>query len=704
VSKPEGKARSPVDEGQRARQLWARFEYHKRRGHTFYVEQAREAENFTLGAGRQWSEEEHNANDKKGKLSVELNHVLPAVTSAVGYQINNRMDIKLRPRGRGADEEKARVLQKVVMQVADNCGLHDLETDVFEDGAIQQRGFYQVSLDYSESVFGELKIYVLDPMDVIIDSDAKSYDPDDWADVRTLRHYTRDQVRQKYGEDVARKLDNLPPAEDDSDFGDDESDDLPRNKFGMDTMYSEHLEDHEKQARWQIIETQEWEWSAKTKVAIFPQGDVRIIESAPPEKLQEYAAQGAALTTRPMRRVRIAVSTREHVLFDEISPFPFIDIVPFFWFFRRGQTIGMVDNAISPQQVQNKAISQFIHIIATAAGSGWITEENSLSNMDAAELERRGGEAGLHIEVHAGKQFPKRIDPPPAPEGLKELVTSMPMFLQQITGVNAAMQGVTEGAESGIALQSRQHAAQQQLARPLANLARTRRMLAKRIVWIVQNYYDYPRIFRITEEDARGLPKNVELPVNQEMPDGTILNDLTIGEYDMKVDSVPTTVTFENGEFVQVMEMRKEGVPIPDSVVINASNMSRKAEVIEAMDAQAPKTDPLNEAKAVLAQAQAALAQAQAAKVEAEAVSKRVESLYSATTAAQLIAVNPAIAPVADQILGSAGFKDSNAAPVIGAPEQASLPVAMPPENTNPLTPPNPQVGALQGIEAGNPQ
>ena len=694
--KQPDEVRADADGRQRAERLWDRFEYAKRRGHADFVEQARLCENFTLGGGRQWSDEDKDELDDKGKLPVELNHVLPAVTSAVGYQINNRMDIRLRPRGRGADEDKSRVLQKVLMQIADNCMVHQKETDVFTDGAIQQRGYYEISLDFTDSVFGEACVLVLDPMDVLPDPDAKAYDPDTWGDVRTLRWYTTDDVRKKYGEDVARKLEKLPPSEDTDDFGEDESDDVPRNKFGMDTMYSEHLSGAEKQARWQLIETQEWEWKPNVKVAIFPAGDVRIVESASDRQLAEYTSQGAVITKRPQRQVRWTLSTREHVLFDKISPFPFFTIVPFFWFFRRGQTIGMVDNAISPQQVQNKALSQFIHIIATAAGSGWITDENSLSNMTAADLEARGGEAGLHIEVKPGTQRPTRIEPPRAPEGLKELVTTMPLFMQQITGVNAAMQGVTEGRESGTALQSRQFAAQQQLALPLDNLARTRHMLAKRLLWIVQNYYDYPRVWRITEEDVMGRKAVNEMAVNQEQPDGTVLNDLTIGEYDIVISSVPSNVTFENGEFQQVMEMRKEGVRIPDQIVVNSSNMGRKQEVLEAMEQQAPEANPLDEAKAMLAKAQAALA-------DATAVNKRVEALYSAVTAANLIAPQPAIAPVADQLLRTAGYQDSDAAPLVAQPEVAMSPADMP-ENTNPLTPPNPQVGLTQGIEAGIPQ
>lgn len=686
-----------VDDRRRATELWDAWEYGKRRGHGDYVEQARLCEDFVLGAGLQWSEEERYELEQKGKLPVEVNFILGMVQSAVGYQINNRAEIKLRPRGRGADEAKAALLQKIVHQVTDNCGFHQRETMVFSDGCIQQRGYYDISLKFSDSLYGEIDIGVLDPMDVVPDPDGKEYDPDTWRRVQVGRYFTVDEVRAKWGDDVARKLLDLPLNEDDEDFGDDDDTfDVPRAKFGMESHYAVGIDEGTRARRWQIIETQEWEWKSAVKVAIYPEtGDVRVIEKTSPAKIEELRAQGAIITRRAQRVVRTTVSTRDHLLLSDIIPFPWFTIVPFFWLFRRGRTRGLVDNAISPQQVENKALSQFIHILATAAGSGWITEQNSLTNMTARDLEERGGEAGLHLEVKAGAQPPKQITPPPAPEGLRELMATMPQLMQQVTGVNSAMQGMTEGQESGIALQSRQFAAQQQLALALDNLATTRMMVAKRILWMVQEYYDYPRVWRITEQDVLGKTVTTEIPTNMEQPDGSVLNDLTLGEYDIKIDSVPLNVTFENGEFQQLLEMRKLGVRIPDPVLINASNMARKAEVIEAMAAAAPEANPLDEAKAMLMKAQAALA-------EATTINKRVEALYSATTAAQLVAGMPPIAPVADQILLSAGFQDSNAAPIVAAPE---LPIQTPalPENTNPLTPPNPDVGMRTGIEAGIP-
>ena len=101
-------------------------------------------------------------------------------------------------------------------------------------------------------------------------------------------------------------------------------------------------------------------------------------------------------------------------------------------------------------------------------------------------------------------------------------------------------------------------------------------------------------------------------------------------------------------------------------------------------------------------QAKAELIAAQTRKTDAEAVNKSVEGMYSATQAGSQIAMSPAVAPLADKLLRSAGFQDKDAAPIvpeIAAPMEG---IAPPEQNTNPLYPANPNVGMNRGIEGGN--
>lgn len=681
----------------RAKENWQRYEYVRDRGHRRHIDESRDLEGIYLGAGEQWPEEDRAIVESEGRLAEEVNLVQPAVDAALGYQINNRVDISFRPRGRGADEDKATTLSKVAMQIADNNKFKWVESQVFADGLIERRGFFDIRVTFDDNMMGEVAIVDMDQRDVIPDPDAKSYDPDGWADVTVTRWYTLDEIEWNFGAQARRAVENSGDPPEDTDFGDDSSDE-GRNKFGdrnTGLQFDAYIgNEHVAVPRWRIIDRQYWKLVPR-EVAVYPTGDVRPVHDIPPEKRAELQAQGAIIVRRLHKVVHWLVTTATVVLFDGESPYEHFTIVPYFPRFRRGKSRGMVDAAASPQRLLNKAVSSFVHALSTTANSGWIVEEDSITNMDEDELEERGSQTGLVLVVRKGtKQRPEKIQPNQIPTGIDRIIAIAAANIKATTGMSDVLRGEGGEQQSGLALQTRQFAAQQELALPLDNLARTRHMLASRMLKLIQKFYDDPRILRIVETDPMGKEQSVELPINMPQPDGSILNDLTMGEYDVVITEVPLQVTFENSQFQQALEMRKEGVMIPDPFIVRHSNLAEKQEIIEAMQSQQQPTDPTLEAKAKLMAAQAD-------KMQAETTAKKVETMFSATEAAQNIAAIPQVAPLADEILGSAGFQDMNAAPLV---PQVSAPVPEPSsgmrENTSPLFPPRP-ASPMRGIEGG---
>lgn len=683
-----------------ATENWMRYEYGRMRGHLEYCRQARENEGMYLGRGEQWTLEDRQALSAEGRPAFEFNQILPKVNSALGYQIANRMDMSFRPRGGDADQEIATTLGKVAMQVADNTRLHWHESQVFADGIIQQRGYYECYISYRKNMLGEIAIAALDPLDVIPDPDAKSYDPDEWADVIITKWLTFDEIEERYGSQARSRVEQYKP--DESDFGDDMLDDEARNKFGdNNTGYNDRMGVatlHDGSRRVRVIDRQFWRME-QAEVLISMTGDIRPIAGLSEARIAALEV-GSIRAKRRVRRVRWVVSTQSVTLHDDWSPFNHFTVVPYFPFFRRGKTRGLVDNAIGPQQLLNKGLSQFCHIINTTANSGWVWWANTLANMSDDELTDRGAETGLGIALKKdtpADKIPRKIQPNQVPTGLDRVVDRAAALLDQTTGINEAMQGQAGRAVTGIAIQSLQHAAQQMLAVPLDNLAHTRNMLANRMLELIQGFYDTPRILRITEHDEKGEEVSVELPINQPQQDGSVLNDLTIGEYDVVVTETPIAVTFNNSQFLQTLEMIDKGAPIPWPFVIRHSNLADKQKIIDAMQEQQQQqgADPLTEAKVKLTEAQTR-------KTLTESVNKAVESQYSAIQTAGPIAANPAISPLADALLRSAGYQDQDAAPIVPefqAPGAAVPTVPEAPTNTNPLTPSNPGVGVNEGIE-----
>ena len=684
-----------------ASMVWDRYRYVVNRGHREYTRRAALNERMYLGGGRQWDAAEAAALIAQKRTPYEFNEIFPSVNSAIGHQINNRLDIQFRPRGGKADQEQAEIRSKIIMQISDRQHLHAKETEVFSDGLIQQRGYFDVRVNFDQNMMGEIAILVPDPMDVIPDPDAKTYEPDGWADVIVTRWLTYDEIEADYGKDKRDEVETSKPN--DPDFGEYDDSGEERAKFadrllsgGYDAYYTDGGI-----RRVRVVERQAWV-RTMSRVLYYPRtGDRKLSENLTPEVIQQQVGQGAVLTKAMMRRVDWTACTHDVMLHKAWSPYDTFTIVPFFAYFRRGQTLSLVDNAVGPQQAHNKAMAQFVHIVNTTANSGWAIEENSLTNMSSRELEQKGAMTGLVLEYRKGAQPPQKIQPNQVPSGVDRLIELTREALKSVT-VPDAMRGVDGVQTSGIARQTQQVAAQQQLAVPIDNLARTRTMMGEKIAALTRQFYTEERTFRITEINfSTGKPEETPVTVNQFDPaTGGYINDLTEGDYDVVVSEQPIAATFEASQFAQCMEMRQAGVALPDTVVVQASNLARKAEIVDEMRANQGATDPTVEAKA-------ALLAAQTKKTEAETVNVGVTGMFSATQAANQIATVPAVAPLADALLRSAGFVDQDQAPIVpNAP--AGLPTlpGVVPQNTSPnfpAAPGNPDVGVNAGIERMDP-
>ena len=679
-----------------AREVFWRYHEIVGRGHIDYIQHARRLEDYYLGGGRQWRAKDREAIESQGRPAHEVNTILPTVNAAAGQQIANRVDITYEAKGGRATEQTAKVLSKVVKHSLENTRYRWRETQAFLDGLIQQRGYMDIRMDYSDSTLGEVKVIDLDPMDVIPDPDSKSYDPDGWADVNITRYMTEQEIEGTYGQNAAQEVrERATYYADQDDWG---SEYVDRSGFAdMPPSYARtrgwYLDDS-KHRRYRIIDQQSHEY-ALSLVAIWPTGDVRVIENLPPAHIAWLIDRGVQITKRRMRRVRWRVCAPDVTIENKLSPYDHFTVVPYFPYFRRGRTVGMVDNMVSPTDMLNKFISQYAHIINGVANSGWQGEAGVLANMTDDEFTNRGAENGLVLLRKPNTQPFTKIQGNQVPTGVEKMISFAHDHLSIVSGVDPSVRDPEKADLSGIALQALEYASQQKLAIALDNLSQTRHMVADRVRGLVQRYMGQERVIRISEVDKYGVEKRVPLPLNVRMDDGTIFNDLTVGEYSVTVSEKPGAVTFDNTDFEQMKSMRAEmGIKIPDAAVVRASNLSEKGEIAEALAAQDGAPD-------MAVEAEAALKAAMARKADADAIAKNVEAQFSAIQTAQAIVVTPQAAALADALLRSAGYKDADAAPIVPeAPAGMAPPPGndLIPQNTHPLTPANPDVGMTRGL------
>ena len=94
--------------------------------------------------------------------------------------------------------------------------------------------------------------------------------------------------------------------------------------------------------------------------------------------------------------------------------------------------------------------------------------------------------------------------------------------------------------------------------------------------------------------------------------------------------------------------------------------------------------------------------EAKVALLTAQKVTENVNAVYEASQVAGVILQNPGAAPMIDETLASAGFKDQNGAPVVSEPAQTGTTEPQVAVNTHPNLPAKPVsagIGARKGIE-----
>lgn len=674
--------------------FWRYFEVYQR-GFADFLRAAKRKDEYYQGGGKQWRPEDRLVVESEGRPCHEVNIVKQSVNAAAGYQIANRVDVAYLPKGGRGDEYTAKLLSKVSKHAFDNTHYRERETDTFMDGLITSRGYLDLRMDYSDSLLGEIKVSSLDPMDVLPDPDARSYDPDDWSDVHITRYLTEREIEGLYGAEAAQEVVAKSTSYVDFDFG---SETIERKGFGdMPHSYcmgNGWYEDSAKVRRYRIVDQQSNEYM-QSLVAVWPTSDFRVVDGLGREQLAALIDQGVNIVRRRARRVRWRVAAPEVCFVDQMSPYTSITTVPYFPYFRRGQTIGMVDDMLSPQDMLNKFISQYAAVVNASANGGWQGEADALANMTDDQFTQDAAKNNLILLRKKNTQAFEKIQPNQIPTGLDKMIDFAYKNLQTTSGVDENLAGASRDNMSGVAIQSLQYASQQKLAIALDNLSRTRQMVYRRGLECIQRFMGNERVIRITEMDPYGIEKHSSLPLNQIQPDGSVLNDLTLGEYDVAVSERPAQVTFDNSEFEQMKAMRKDmGIPIPDALVVRASNLSDKSEIATALQEQqdGARTDPV-------AEAEAELKRAQARKADAEATAKSVESQFSAIQTATAIVVTPQAAELADELLRSAGYVDHDPAPIVpNVPAGTPPPAVQPAKNTHPLQPANPDVGMLHGM------
>lgn len=578
---------------------WNRY-WRASEGHEPWARMAKTCVEFL--EGQQWTPAESALLFSEGRPEITINKIKPLFQHVMGYFRTNRYDVKFMPSHEQVGEEDiSEVLNALSKQVAEMNQADWKTAEVFHDGLSTGRGFYDVRLGFNRNRLGDATEHSKDPFTILIDPEAQSYDPNSdemgWNYFVETRWLSMNEIYMLYGPDkvlnVVSNVANVPIDTNiyDSTWLESVS---PKSGFGIENFYNSRYDGtiahhgssfhHINRAR-RLVRVLDCQHKILRRVTFFMDLDTGA-ETIIPEgysrekvgRILEYAQlKGMNIIVHTAVRpcIRWTVTAGDRVLHDKWSPYDRYTIIPFFPYFRRGVTRGLLHDLIDPQRELNRRRAAFLHIIMTTANSGWMYEKGTLDEDMKLALEEYGARPGINIEYERGANAPRKIEPSATPMAMKQLEMDASTDLKEISSINDSALGQLDRVQSGKAIQARQSQAILGTETIFDNFSRTNEMIGAARLHLFQRFYSEPRIIKVL-----GVSGSMEQhAINMRTATGEIINNVSYGAYRPVIDKTPVSASFQQAQFEEALELKREGLPIPDDILVDISSMPRKEEI-----------------------------------------------------------------------------------------------------------------------------
>lgn len=563
--------------------------------------------------GRQWTQTQIAQMVLQRRPALTFNIIAPLVRLILGYHRSHKTDIVHKPgQDSRSSDDIAEVLSRVERSIAHASKQEFVDTEVFLDGLISARGFFDTRLNFEENDLGECITKARDPFAVKIDPDADTYDLNESAAfIQTDRMVSLDEIEGAFGKRIMEWLKpftmgQTPLAPLSSLVLNEEV--TPVRYFGLrsdsemtdwwDNFYSlvgDFVDPYRKTIR--LIESQYKVREERDVFIDLETGDTQVVpQEWGPDQIGKslfYAQQvGNPLIVerRMVERIHWTTMAGDLILYDAPSLYDRYTITGYFPYFRRGMTRGMVEDLIDPQMEKNKRRSARVEITAKTANGGWMYHQESLTPEQERNLKKFGSTPGVNIKWKGdADKKPTQIAPATPPMAQESLEHDSDNDIRAISGINESALGELDRVQSGRAIEARQRQAVLSVQMYMDNFKRSKTLLGDAHLEIIQKHYTEQRMFRVMGEDG----KFTQTIINQMQVDPAggvkrVINDITVGKYITAIDDAPMSSTFLNAQFEEMLQLlEKMGpamgqfLPLFSDLIIDMSSLPRKQEWIE---------------------------------------------------------------------------------------------------------------------------
>lgn len=472
-------------------------------------------------SNNQWDEEvKKRRGSNRPALTFNLLNLI--VKQIIGDYRQNKMSIKVLPSGGPSTEEKAGILAGLIRNIETDSKADQAYTNALECAARGGFGYFRVRSVYeSNDVFNQKLVIepIHNPLTVYFDPQAKKLTREDAEYCLVTEMISKEEFRRLY-----------PDAE----------------EYGWDVVdiNSDGMEEWGDDENIRICEyfTKE---RVEARLVAFDNGSVIQIDSD--EELEALAQIGInPIKERMAERINIKwrKCTGSTVLEERIYKTKYIPIIPSF-----GEEVNVegkvclrsaIYYAIDAQHSYNYERSTAIENSALTAKAPWKVTQKMIE-MYRDQWDNANTNPAPYLVYTPDPQVPtgpERIEPASPSMAAMQNAQTAALDVQRTTGVFDSQLGAKSNIEAGIALQEQQHQGVTSNYLYSDNLRAAIEHCGRVLIDWIPFVYDKQRIVRtINAEDDVEMQEINQRKENPLIGITEVLNDITIGEYDVIVEA-----------------------------------------------------------------------------------------------------------------------------------------------------------------------
>jgi biotin carboxyl carrier protein len=482
-------------------------------------------EDLKFAGGDQWPVEIQNSRLLESRPYLTINKIDAYCRQIANSQRQQRPRIKCHGVNTQSDAKIAQIITGICRHVEEQSDADAAYDNAFDFAVRMGWGYWRVITDYVRPDSFDQEIYIKrieNPFMVYFDPNSNEPDGSDAEKCLITEVISKEAFRKMY-----------PDAETDAGFtprgtGDSQSEWITKEDIRIaEYFYTEYKH---------------------TKLVLLSDGTTVYADEMPSQDMM--LAAGIYEVSRRVtvkKQIKWVKLTGMQILESRDWAGKYIPVVPVY-----GQQLvvdskkkkfGLTRMAKDPQRMYNFWSTALTESVALAPKAKWLLAEGqdeghedewtqanikSMPVLRYKQTDSEGRPAGV----------PTRLQPEPPPTGITTALAGLNADLMAVVGIYDPSQ-LPQGNQSGKAIQGQQMQTDMTNFHYYDNLTRSIKQTGRIILDLIPSVYDKERCLRIIGDDGKGEMIMVNQPsVNDEGVE-TLLNDVTVGEYDVVMETGP---------------------------------------------------------------------------------------------------------------------------------------------------------------------